>query len=203
VTGSYRTTDVSGQPLSSALQIDYRNPVRGAMSGTFPSGTTAWLATTAYANDRVMLVNQGLGLPWINGTDVNSATTVNGSVLYTLGDPNTAYTSVQQAVGTQTDIGGGCLLLNIKANGIATVDKSDASGCTYNGTDTNSYPVTGSWSAYPRNANVIMISLPKSLGAPTPQRGARHHCVYSRNSRQLQRRSTRLSQRSDGEWQSL
>ncbi|MDN7921231.1 hypothetical protein [Burkholderia gladioli] len=167
VTVSYRTTDVSGQPLSSALQIDYRNPVRQAMTGTFPSGTTAYLATTAYTNDRLVLVNQGLGLPWTNGADVNSSTTVNGSVLYTLGNPNTTYTSVQQAVGTQTDISGGCLLLNILPNGVATVDKSNASFCKYGGVDTNTYPVTGSWSVYARNSNVITISLPKAIGAPT------------------------------------
>lgn len=167
VTVSYRTTDVSGQPLSSALQIDYRNPVRQAMTGTFPSGTTAYLATTAYANDRLVLVNQGLGLPWINGADVNSSTTVNGSVLYTLANPNTTYTSVQQAVGTQTDISAGCLLLNILPNGVATVDKSNASFCNYGGVDTNTYPVTGSWSVYSRNANVITINLPKAIGAPT------------------------------------
>ncbi len=166
VTIAYRTIDVTGQPLSSALQIDYRNPVRGAMTGAFASGTTAYLATTAYANDRLMLVNQGLGMPWINGADVNSSTTVNGSVLYTLGDPNTTYTSVQQAVGTQTDIAGGCLLLSIQAGGVAQVVESGKSGCNTSN-EPVSFPVTGSWSAYSRNANVITISLPKSVGAPT------------------------------------
>ncbi|WP_412004418.1 hypothetical protein [Burkholderia pseudomallei] len=166
VTVAYRTIDVSGQPLSSALQIDYRNPVRGAMTGTFPSGTTAYLATTAYANDRLMLVNQGLGMPWINGADVNSSTIVNGSVLYTLGDPSTTYTTVQQAAGTQTDIAGGCLLLSIQAGGVAQVVESSKSGCNYSNVPL-SFPVTGSWSVYSRNANVITISLPKSVGAPT------------------------------------
>ncbi|QVN17096.1 hypothetical protein [Burkholderia pyrrocinia] len=166
VTVAYRTIDVGGQPLSSALQIDYRNPVRGAMTGTFPSGTTAYLATTAYANDRLMLVNQGLGMPWINGADVNSSTIVNGSVLYTLGDPNTTYTTVQQAVGTQTDIAGGCLLLSIQAGGVAQVVESGKSGCNYSN-EPLSFPVTGSWSAYSRNPNVITVSLPKSIGAPT------------------------------------
>lgn len=166
VTVSYRKTDVSGQPLSSALQIDYRNPIRGAMTGTFPAGTTAYLATTAYANDRLMLVNQGLGQPWINGADVNSSTTVNGSVLYSLGDPNTTYSSVQQAVGTQTDIGGGCLLLNIESGGVAQVVESGKLGCNYSN-EPISFPVTGSWSAYARNPNVITISLPKSIGAAT------------------------------------
>ncbi|CPF84419.1 hypothetical protein [Burkholderia pseudomallei] len=166
VTVAYRTIDVSGQPLSSALQIDYRNPVRGAMTGTFPSGTTAYLATTAYTNDRLLLVNQGLGMPWINGADVNSSTIVNGSVLYTLGDPNTTYTTVQQAIGTQTDIAGGCLLLSIQAGGVAQVVESGKSGCNYNN-EPLSFPVTGSWSVYSRNANVITISLPKSVGAPT------------------------------------
>ncbi|WP_322066136.1 hypothetical protein [Burkholderia ubonensis] len=166
VTVAYWTIDVSGQPLSSALQIDYRNPVRGAMTGTFPSGTTAYLATTSYANDRLMLVNQGFGMPWINGADVNSSTIVNGSVLYTLGDPSTTYTTVQQAAGTQTDIAGGCMLLSIQAGGVAQVVKSGKSGCNY-GTVPLSFPVTGSWSVYSRNANVITISLPKSVGAPT------------------------------------
>ena len=166
ITVSYRKTDVSGQPLSSALQIDYRNPIRGAMTGTFPTGTTAYLATIAYANDRLMLVNQGLGQPWINGADVNSSTTVNGSVLYSLGDPNTTYTSVQQAVGTQTDIGGGCLLLNIESGGVAQIVESGRSGCNYSN-EPISFPVTGSWSAYARNPNAITISLPKSIGAPT------------------------------------
>ncbi|MCW0080579.1 hypothetical protein [Burkholderia pseudomallei] len=165
VTVSYRTMDVSGLPLSSALQIDYRNPVRGAMTGAFPSGTTAYLATVSYANDRLMLANQGLGMPWINGADVNSSTVVNGSVLYALGDPNTTYTSVQQAVGTQTDIAGGCLLLNIAANGVATIDKSGAANCNYSNYPLT-LPVTGSWSIYSRNSNVITISLPKSIGAP-------------------------------------
>ena len=166
VTVAYRTIDVSGQPLSSALQIDYRNPVRGAMTGTFPSGTTAYLATTAYAKDRLMLVNQGLGMPWINGADVNSSTIINGSVLYTLGDPNTTYTTVQQTIGTQTDIAGGCLLLSIQAGGVAQVVESGKSGCNYSNVPL-SFPVTGSWSVYSRNANVITISLPKTVGAPT------------------------------------
>ena len=166
LTVAYRMIDVSGQPLSSALQIDYRNPVRGAMTGTFPSGTTAYLATTAYANDRLILVNQGFGMPWINGADVNSSTIVNGSILYTLGDPSTTYTAVQQAVGTQTDIAGGCLLLSIQAGGVAQVVQSGKSGCNY-GNVPLSFPVTGSWSVYSRNANVITISLPKSVGAPT------------------------------------
>lgn len=166
ITVAYRTIDVSGQPLSSALQIDYRNPVRGAMTGTFPSGTTAYLATTAYANDRLVLVNQGLGMPWINGADVNSSTIVNGSVLYTLGDPSTTYTTVRQAIGTQTDIAGGCLLLSIQAGGVAQVVESGKSGCSYSNVPL-SLPITGSWSVYSRNANVITISLPKSVGAPT------------------------------------
>ncbi|MCM2481709.1 hypothetical protein [Burkholderia glumae] len=166
VTVSYRKTDVSGQPLSSALQIDYRNPIRGAMTGSFSSGTTAYLATTTYANDRLLLVNQGLGQPWINGADASSSTIVNGSVLYSLGDPNTTYTSVQQAVGTQTDIGGGCLLLSIQSGWIVQVIESGKLGCNYSN-EPISFPVTGSWSAYSRNANVITISLPKSIGAPT------------------------------------
>jgi hypothetical protein len=165
VTVSYRTMDVSGQPLSSSMQIDYRNPIRQAMTGVFPSGTTAYLSTQAYANDRLMLVNQGLGLPWINGQDDFTSNVVNGSALYTLGDPNVTYTSVQQVVGAQNDIAGGCLLMSILPNGVATIDKSGFPSCDYSKYPL-SLPVTGSWSVYPRNPNVITISFPKAIGAP-------------------------------------
>ncbi|WP_369072971.1 hypothetical protein [Burkholderia gladioli] len=46
------------------------------------------------------------------------------------GDPNTTYTSVQQAAGTQTDIAGGCLLLSIQG-GVAQIVESGKSGCNY------------------------------------------------------------------------
>lgn len=166
VTVSYRTIDVSGQPLAAALQIDYRNPIRQAMTGSFPSGTTAYLASTAYANDRVILVNQGLGQSWMNGNDVNPTILNHGSFMYTLGDPNQTYTSVQQAVGTQVDVAGSCLLMSILPNGVVTIDKSNSTGCNYANATLN-YPVTGSWAVYPRNPNVITISLPKAVGAPT------------------------------------
>ncbi|WP_454742280.1 hypothetical protein [Cupriavidus necator] len=164
VTVSYRTLDVGGSPLSSSLHIDYRNPVRSAMVGTFASGTTAYLATMAYGNDRLMLVNQGIGLPWINGQTVNAPIMVNGSVQYSLGDPAQAYTSIGDAIGTQTDIGGGCVLLNIKPNGVAEVDKSNKEGCNYANNPLN-FPVEGSWSIYPRNPQVMTINLPKAVGA--------------------------------------
>ncbi|NKA72381.1 hypothetical protein GO285_01253 [Ralstonia solanacearum] len=165
VTVSYRTTDVSGQPLSRALQIDYRNPIRQAMTGTFPSGTTSYIATIARANDQLLLVNQGLGLPWINGRSVNQPIYDFGTARYTLGDPAQAYTSVQQAIGTQTTFGGDCWLLNIEANGVARIVESGASGCNYS-QEPITFPVMGSWSAYPRNPNVIVINLPKTMGAP-------------------------------------
>lgn len=164
VTVSYRTIDVSGNPLSSSLHIDYRNPVRAAMVGTFAPGTTAYLATMTYGHDRLMLVNQGIGLPWINGQTVNVPIMVNGSVQYSLGDPAQTYTSIGDAIGTQTDIGGGCVLLNIKPNGVAEVDKSNKEGCNYANNPLN-FPVVGSWSIYPRNPQVMTINLPKAVGA--------------------------------------
>lgn len=162
---SYRTMDVSGQPLSTGLQIDYRNPVRQAMTGTFAPGTTAYLATITYNNDRVMLINPGFGLPWINGQTVAVSNTVNGSPQYTMGDPAQAYSSIQQVVGTQTDIGGGCVLLNIKAGGVAEIDKSNKVGCNYASNPLN-FPVAGSWSVHPRNPNTVTITFPKTIGAP-------------------------------------
>lgn len=122
---------MGGSPLSSSLHIDYRNPVRAAMVGTFAPGATAYLATMPYGNDRLMLTNQGIGLPWINGQTINVPNMVNGSAQYSLGDPAQTYTSIGDAIGTQTDIGGGCVLLNIKLNGVAEVDKSNKEGCNY------------------------------------------------------------------------
>lgn len=169
LTVSYRTTDVSGQPLSSALQIDYRNPVRQSMTGTFPSGTTAYLSTTSYANDQLVLVNQGFGTALVNGATVSSSAIVNGSVLNTLGDPNVTYTSVQQAVGTQTMVSP-CDAISILPNGVAQMNTV---GSVVNGFDCSKHnagiaePVVGTWSLYPRNPGVITISFPKAIGAPT------------------------------------
>lgn len=60
----------------------------------------------------------------------------------------------------------GCLLLSIQSGGIVQVIESGKLGCNYSN-EPISFPVTGSWSAYSRNANVVTISLPKSIGAPT------------------------------------
>lgn len=170
VTLTYRTTDVSGWPLTSALQIAFLDDdVHKAMTGTFPSGTTAYLATTAHANDQLILVDMSYeAWNWVNGTESWATSTVNGSPFYTFGVPGTTYTSVQQIVGMQIDISGGCQLLTLQANGVATVDKSGMSTCTYTN-DPNTYPVAASWSVYPRNPNVITVSLPKSLAGTTTQ----------------------------------
>ncbi|MDN7577250.1 hypothetical protein QZM25_32055 [Burkholderia contaminans] len=169
VTVSYRALDVSGQPYSTALQIDYRNPVRQTMTGTFPSGTTAYIATAAHASDQLLLVNQGLGQSWINGAMANAQYVDDGNghlvARYTMGDPTATYTSVQQAVGTQTTIGGQCLFLNIEAGGVARIVASNATGCNY-ANYPFALPVVGNWSVYPRNPNVITINFPKAIGAP-------------------------------------
>lgn len=162
---SYRTMDIGGWPLSAGLQIDYRNPVRGSMSGAFADGTAAYLATVSYHNDRLILTNQGFGLPWINGQTIFTGfPIVNGTTQYGLGDPAQTYTSVGDAVGMQADIGGGCVLLNIKAQGVVQLDKSNKSGCNYANNPLR-FPVVGSWSIYARNASVMTISLPKLVGA--------------------------------------
>ncbi|MFP6557788.1 hypothetical protein WJ542_05545 [Paraburkholderia sp. B3] len=173
VTVSYRTTDVSGEPLSTALQIDYRNPVRSSMTGSFPAGTTAYLATMQHANDQIMLTANGIGIPWLNGAFTSIAAIPltgltafpNGLTVSGLGSASQTYTSVQQVAGTQIAIGGSCLLLDIEANGVAQIVESGAHGCNY-GNEPLGFPVTGSWSVYPRNPDVITISLPKAVGAP-------------------------------------
>lgn len=167
VTVTYRTRDVSGQQLATALQIDYRNPVRGSMAGTFPSGTTAYLQTLSYANDRLILTATGIGAAYVNGV-VEQGSLVNGAFVPTLGNPAQTYTSIQQAVGTQTLLSP-CDALNILPNGVAQINSV---GGTVNGFDCSKdnagipEPVTGSWSVYPRNPDVITITFPKALGAP-------------------------------------
>ncbi|MEX3968875.1 hypothetical protein AB4Y42_43470 [Paraburkholderia sp. EG286B] len=165
ITASYRTIDVSGQPLSTALQIDYRNPVRGSMSGTFPTGTTAYLASTQHANDQLMLTESGIGTAQ-SGSWSASYSPGTGVYWSSLSDPTQTLTSVQQVVGTQIQVDGPCLLLHIEAGGVAQIVESGASGCNY-ANEPISFPVAGSWSVYPRNPNVITISLPKSVGGAT------------------------------------
>lgn len=174
VTVDYRAADVSGQPLSTALQVDYRNPVRASMTGVFPTNTTAYLATITHANDLVYLINNGIGQPLVNGQALATSTisigatfqaggTTNDLPFTALGDPLVTHTTVADAVGTQTDVGGGCVALNILANGVATLDVTNKSGCNNN--YPISLPVKGTWSVYPRNPNIIAIQLPKSVGA--------------------------------------
>ncbi len=179
ITLAYKSVDVSGQPLSSALSVsaDY-SAVRNAMTGTFPSGTTAYIGTLSHAHDQVLIPATGIDPPWINGADSTVGYQVQPDTdlainVATLDGKVGSATSVQQAVGTQIDVSTtvqnrSCILLSLQANGVAqlianpnqkphadiSVPVCGAPGVTL--------PVTGSWSISPTNANLMVITLPKA-----------------------------------------
>jgi len=179
VTLAYKSVDVSGQPLSSALSVsaDY-SAVRSAMTGTFPSGTTAYIGTLSHAHDQVLVPATGIDPPWINGADSTTGYQVQPDTglainVATLDGHVGSDTSVQQAVGTQIDVSTtvqnrSCILLSIQANGVAQLIANPNSqphadiGAPACGAPSSTLPVTGSWSVSPTNANVMVITLPKA-----------------------------------------
>jgi hypothetical protein len=157
----YRTFDATGQALSTAVQIGVTN-ILNKMTGSFPQGTMAYLATVSHANDLLMLTNQGIGNSWINGAPSYQSEYINGRYVTVLGPIGVAHSSVLDAVGMSFDVGGGCYLLNILPNNVATVDKSGGSSCNYTNSPVT-WPITASWSIHPRNSQVMVIDLPKEL----------------------------------------
>lgn len=179
ITLAYKSVDVSGQPLSSALSVsaDY-SAVRNSMTGTFPSGTTAHIGTLSHAHDQVLIPATGIDPPWIGGVDSTAGYLVQPDTglainVATLDGHVGTDTSVQQAVGTQIDVSTtvqnrSCILLSIQANGVAQLianpnqqPHADISvpACRAPGV---TLPVTGSWSVSPTNANLMVITLPKA-----------------------------------------
>lgn len=175
VTISLSQVDVSSQPLSSTLIVPPTNAIRQAMGGVFSPGSTAVYATLQHANDQAIVTTGGWGPEWFNGADVWNAgifvtpdNAPSTSVL-TLGDPSVmvSLTDVSQVVGKSADVSynvqaRSCIVLNIQAGGVVQLAASGKSGCDYSKV---SLPVQGTWSVYPRNNNLMVISLPKSVSA--------------------------------------
>ncbi|WP_430504668.1 hypothetical protein [Ralstonia pseudosolanacearum] len=175
VTISLSQADVSNQPVSSALIVPPTNAIRQAMGGVFAPGSTAVYATLQYANDQAIVTTGGWGPEWVSGADVYNmgifVTPDNApsSGVLTLGDPSVmvSLTDVSQVVGKSADVSynvqaRSCIVLKIQPGGVVQLAASGKSGCDYSKV---SLPVQGTWSIYPRNNNLMVISLPKSATA--------------------------------------
>lgn len=175
VTISLSQVDVSNQPVSSSLMVPPTNAIRQAMSGAFDPGSTAIYATIRHANDQAIVTTGGWGPAWVNGADAwNTGIFVTpdnapSTGVLTLGDPSPSanLTDVSQVAGNSADVSynvkaRSCIVLNIQAAGVVQLAASGKSGCDYSKV---SLPVQGTWSIYPRNRNLMVISLPKSVSA--------------------------------------
>ena len=175
VTISLSQADVGNQPVSSALIVPPTNAIRQAMGGVFALGSTAVYATLQHASDQAIVTTGGWGPEWVNGADVyNTGIFVTpdnapSTGVLTLGDPSAlvSLTNVSQVVGKSADVSynvqaRSCIVLNIQSGGVVQLAASGKSGCDYSKV---SLPVQGTWSIYPRNNNLMVISLPKSAAA--------------------------------------
>ncbi|CAJ0701050.1 hypothetical protein LMG18091_03338 [Ralstonia wenshanensis] len=175
VTISLSQADVGNQPVSSALIVPPTNAIRQATGGVFAPGSAAVYATLQHANDQAIVTTGGWGPEWVSGADVyNTGIFVTpdnapSTGVLTLGDPSVmvSLTDVSQVVGKSADVSynvqaRSCIVLNIQAGGVVQLAASGKSGCDYSKV---SLPVQGTWSIYPRNNNLMVISLPKSAAA--------------------------------------
>jgi hypothetical protein len=183
----YRQTDVSGQPLSSAVPFHYSLAGQGAaaplMQGVFASGTTEYLGNESYSSDQVILpVDADTVQLSIYGTDTTpdfgESITNNGVAIpdpNNLGTVGQTYTSVQRVIGMplnvsatpQTGAPGGKLV--ISANGQFQITGLpvyvDYPPKTTGGqaAATTAVDVSGTWTTYARNPNVLVLSLPATF----------------------------------------
>jgi hypothetical protein len=183
----YRQTDVSGQPLASAIPFYYsfagQNPATALMQGVFASGTTEYFGNASYADDQLILpVDADTVQTSIYGSDTTAdfgeGITLNGVAIAdpnNLGTVGQTYTSVQQVIGMPLTVsnnpstGGAGGTLVLAANGQFTITglpvyatyPPAASSSTPPATSTTN--VTGTWTAYARNPNVLVLSLPATF----------------------------------------
>lgn len=183
----YRQTDVSGQSLVSAVPFYYsfagQSPAAALMQGVFASGTTEYLGNASYSDDQVILpVDADTVQTSIYGgdttADLGEGITLNGVAIpdpNNLGTVGQTYTSVQQVIGMSLTVSndpatggpGGTLVLS--ANGqfaitglpvYVTYPPTVTAGTAPATTTVN---VTGTWTTYARNPNVLVLSLPATF----------------------------------------
>ncbi|MGI0507061.1 hypothetical protein ABY44_28905 [Burkholderia sp. ZZQ-2] len=145
-----RSVDLSGQPLSFAAPAVpgfYDFAHASQLTGTiFPSGTTAYLGIQTYSADRVVLP---VSVPMCDNAVVQGGLVCGGvpaymdgnTIVMTSGSSTTTYNSVQQAVGiAMAGLNVGLGTIQLSADHRAVVDNT-----------------LGTWSAYARNANVLVL----------------------------------------------
>lgn len=160
-----RSTDLSGQPLSTAAPATpgfYDFAHAPQLTGTtFPSGTAAYLGIQTYSTDRIVLP---VSVPMCDNATVQNgyvcgavpAFMDGNTIVMTSGSPSVTYTSIQQAVG-QTLQG-----LNV---GLGAMQLSTDHRSTINNTP-------AAWSVYSGNANVLVFDFaPSDMAALTANNG--------------------------------
>ncbi|WP_034178380.1 hypothetical protein [Burkholderia cenocepacia] len=160
-----RSVDLSGKPLSLAApavpglyDFSHASQLTGT---TFPRGTRAYLGIQAYSADRIVLP---VSVPYCDNAVVQSGVVCGGvpaymdgsTIVMTAGNSNTAYTSIQQAIGAELaalNVGLGSIQLS--ADHHATVDDQP-----------------GTWSVYANNPNVLVFDFaPTDLSALAANNG--------------------------------
>lgn len=183
----YRQTDVSGQPLASAVPFYYslagQNPAAALMQGVFASGTTEYLGNASYADDQVILpVDADTVQTSIYGSDTTAdfgeGITLNGVAVpdpNNLGTVGQTYTSVQQVIGMPLTVSndpttggaGGTLVLSangqFQITGLPVYVTYPPTVAASTAPATTTVNVTGTWATYARNPNVLVLSLPATF----------------------------------------
>ncbi|HGL5380501.1 TPA: hypothetical protein ACKFJT_000801 [Burkholderia cenocepacia] len=160
-----RSVDLSGKPLSLAAPavsgfIDFAHAPQ-LTGAAFPSGTTAYLGIQTYSADRVVLP---VSVPMCDNAVVQSGLVCGGvpayvdgsTIVMTAGNPNTTYTSIQQAIGMElAALNVGLSSIQLAADHTATVDGKPST-----------------WSVYANNSNVLVFDFtPTDLSALTANNG--------------------------------
>jgi len=144
-TVSYGKVDADGQPLASALPVPrlplmpdgtdigshYGSAIQPYMQGSFASGTAEYLATTTWAQDRIILPagSSAYIMPLTLPTSAASINDVIGKALPVSVSGTTASTA-----------------LTLNADGSASI--------------AGAVSVTGSWKPYAGNASALVVTLP-------------------------------------------
>ncbi|MDR5662251.1 hypothetical protein [Burkholderia cenocepacia] len=160
-----RSVDLSGKPLSLAAPavsgfIDFAHAPQ-LTGAAFPSGTTAYLGIQTYSADRVVLP---VSVPMCDNAVVQSGLVCGGvpayvdgsTIVMTAGNPNTTYTSIQQAIAMElAALNVGLSSIQLAADHTATVDGKPST-----------------WSVYANNSNVLVFDFtPTDLSALTANNG--------------------------------
>ena len=162
----YRSADLSGQPLSSAVPFNYgwislwsQPALTGA---TFSAGTKAYAGLLSYADDRVVIPvwKPACPNPVIAGGMVcdggQPALMEDGVISEITGDPAVSYTSVSQVIGLSLQGRSGGFDMTLTADGKVqyVTSNGDSSGNAQTVTH-----VVGTWTPYSRNSNVLVLDV--------------------------------------------